>query len=83
MNGKEIIYLKKLGYAEGGYSESINNLAAGMWFYKYIPSSLISLKKSSLKLDDKCHEDYQQKLIPRAVGYSAGLLDYFFRAHLR
>ncbi len=82
INGKERIYLKKLGYAEGGYSESINHLAAGKWFYKYIPSSLISLKKSSLKLDEKCHEDYQQKLIPRAVGYSAGLLDYFFRGDI-
>ncbi len=29
--------------------------------------------------DEKCHEDYAQKLIPRAVGYSAGLLNYFFR----
>ncbi len=32
--------------------------------------------------DEKCHEDYAQKLIPRAVGYSAGLLDYFFRGVL-
>ena len=29
--------------------------------------------------DRKVHEDYASKLIPRAVGYSAGLLDYFFR----
>jgi hypothetical protein len=58
------------------------HLAAGMWFYKYIPSFLVSLKKSALKLDDKCHEDYAQKLIPRAVGYSAGLLNYFFRGTL-
>ena len=29
--------------------------------------------------DERCHEDYAQKLIPRAVGYSAGMLDYFFR----
>jgi hypothetical protein len=33
--------------------------------------------------DEKCHEDYAQKLIPRAVGYSAGLLDYFFRGKLQ
>ncbi len=32
--------------------------------------------------DEKCHEDYAQKLIPRAVGYSAGLLDYFFRGSI-
>src|SRR5574337_397641 len=32
--------------------------------------------------DEKCHEDYAQKLIPRAVGYSAGLLNYFFRGKI-
>lgn len=34
---------------------------------------------STFYRDEKCHEDYAQKLIPRAVGYSAGLLNYFFR----
>ena len=33
-------------------------------------------------LDDACHQDYAQKLLPRAVGYSAGLLDYFFRGDI-
>jgi hypothetical protein len=33
-------------------------------------------------LDETCHADYAQKLIPRAVGYSAGLLNYFFRGNL-
>src|SRR6266481_912753 len=28
-------------------------------------------------LDDKVYEDYAARLIPRAVGYSAGLLNYF------
>ncbi len=32
--------------------------------------------------DDKCHADYAEKLIPRAVGYSAALLDYFFRGEI-
>ncbi len=31
-------------------------------------------------LDDKVYEDYAARLIPRAVGYSAGLLNYFFRS---
>ena len=34
-------------------------------------------------LDDKCFEDYASKLIPRAVGYSAALLDYFFRGEMQ
>ena len=30
-------------------------------------------------LDDKVYEDYAAQLLPRAVGYSTGLLNYFFR----
>ncbi len=37
---------------------------------------------SSFYRDEKCHEDYAALLIPRAVGYSAGLLDYFFRGNI-
>ncbi len=33
--------------------------------------------------DNICHEDYAALLIPRAVGYSAGLLNYFFRGELQ
>jgi len=33
-------------------------------------------------LDERVHEDYARQLIPRAVGYSAELLDYFFRGRL-
>lgn len=32
-------------------------------------------------LDDRVYEDYATQLIPRAVGYSAGLLNYFFRSN--
>ena len=32
-------------------------------------------------LDDKVYEDYAAQLVPRAVGYSAGLLNYFFRGN--
>ncbi|MCI0372141.1 MAG: hypothetical protein L0214_12405 [candidate division NC10 bacterium] len=33
-------------------------------------------------LDDRVYEDYAALLLPRAVGYSTGLLDYFFRGTL-
>lgn len=33
-------------------------------------------------LDDRVMEDYARDLIPRAVGYSAKLIDYFFRGDL-
>jgi hypothetical protein len=32
--------------------------------------------------DEECHKDYAKHLIPRAVGYSAALIDYFFRGTL-
>ncbi len=34
------------------------------------------------RLDPKVHEDYARLLLPRAVGYTAALLDYFFRGKL-
>ena len=33
-------------------------------------------------LDDRVHQDYATSLLPRAVGYSASYLDYFFRGQL-
>lgn len=36
----------------------------------------------SFYLDEFCYTDYLMKLVPRAVGYSATLLSYFFRGTL-
>jgi hypothetical protein len=33
-------------------------------------------------MDDYVHADYATRLLPRAVGYSASLLDYFFRGKI-
>ncbi len=33
-------------------------------------------------MDDRVHADYAKLLLPRAVGYSASLFDYFFRGKL-
>jgi hypothetical protein len=33
-------------------------------------------------LDGSVYKDYAEKLLPRAVGYSAGLLEYFFRGRI-
>lgn len=35
------------------------------------------------RLDERCFNDYAATLIPRAIGYSAGLLDYFFRGKMQ
>jgi hypothetical protein len=37
---------------------------------------------ATLFRDEACHNDYAALLIPRAVGYSAGLLNYFFRGNI-
>lgn len=38
--------------------------------------------RRTFRIDDECAREYASKLLPRAVGYSAGLLDYFFRGTL-
>ncbi len=40
----------------------------------------ISMHK--LVLDDNVHNTYAKELLPRAVGYSAGLINYFFRGKI-
>jgi hypothetical protein len=47
---------------------------------KYFP--IIYRDLDSPGLDGGVYYDYAEKLIPRAVGYSAGLLEYFFRGKL-
>lgn len=71
------------GYAADNYrnnqSGPINHLTTLSYFdfeaQQYVGSRVFSL-------NDKVHDDYAQYLIPRAVGYSAGLLNYFFRGTL-
>ncbi len=72
-------YLAKLGMSGGGNGDSVNHIAATKWTYKYLPSNL---KHLGLKLDKKVYKDYALKLVPRAVGYSAELLNYFFRGNI-
>ena len=69
------IYVKKI------FGEPLDRLAS----FSYI--SFDCIKKghyefSPYVLDDKVYEEYASKLLPRAVGYSAGLLEYFFRGKL-
>ncbi|MGV8073122.1 MAG: hypothetical protein AB2L11_00975 [Syntrophobacteraceae bacterium] len=51
--------------------------AASYWLYDCLPPG--DCWRYTWFLDNKVHEDYASILIPRAVGYSAALLDYFFR----
>lgn len=59
--------------------ELIDHLAVPSALYDFLPEALQDDKKG---LDEKVFRDYGEKLLPRAVGYSAALLDYFFRGRL-
>lgn len=74
INGKKRTYLRKI--ADG---EQISHAATGRWFYKYLPAAI---KSSGLKLDENVFADYANLLLPRTVGYSTALLNYFFRGTL-
>ncbi len=50
------------------------------WRETYFPNNIV--EKAPVSLDDKCYQDYAEKLIPKAIGYSAALIDYFFRGKL-
>jgi hypothetical protein len=56
-------------------------MAASYWYYQLYVWNKPELKHAFI-LDKKCYADYASKLIPRAVGYSAALLDYFFRGSI-
>jgi len=69
------IYIKKV------VGEQIDHLAAAdYWSFEYW--GLTEAVPAVFSLDEKCWKDYAAKLVPRAVGYSAALLDYFFRGKI-
>lgn len=72
-------WIKKIGDGE-----TIDHFVrTGRWTSKiYKTFGEGSLFYSSFYRDDECHKDYAFLLIPRAIGYSAGLINYFFRGQL-
>ena len=63
-------------FAKTKDGEPIQRLAVATVLYSYLPPFLQYVK---VGLDDAVHAEYAEKLLPRAVGYSAAVLDYFFR----
>ena len=49
---------------------------------KAVPDYDVAIFYRSLEIDKECAKDYASKLLPRAIGYSAGMLDYFFRGEI-
>lgn len=69
-------YYQKIMDGDVGYR------LAGVGFLNRWSASLTPLKRIS-PMDDNVHDDYAKKILPRAVGYSASLLDYFFRGNIK
>ncbi len=69
---------KKAGGCAG---EAVNHFVQVEPWFQYAPTW--DVQRWALYLDEATHKDYAEKLIPRAVGYSAGLLNYFFRGDIR
>jgi hypothetical protein len=63
-------------FAKMGAGDRIDYLAVPSALYEFLPDAL---KDRQVGLDAKVLEHYAEKLLPRAVGYSAAFLDYFFR----
>ena len=75
-NKKRTYWRKK----ENCSGEQIDHFVTMGPLFKYLP--LWDLQRLSLRLDEATHNDYAEKLVPRAVGYSAALLNYFFRGDI-
>jgi len=67
-------YYQKIKDGDDGY-----RLAGVGFLYRWVP--LINSKRIH-PMDDNVHNDYAKKILPRAIGYSAALLDYFFRGKI-
>jgi hypothetical protein len=70
------IYLRKTT------GDPLEHLAAAGYWYYHLEMMHQPEKLYAFVLDEKCFSDYAAKLIPKAVGYSAALLDYFFRGSI-
>jgi len=73
-NGKKVRYAKfRPGFGEQDYRVGVSSRMVQFVNATVPPDSI------DFGLDDNVHEDYGRKLFPRAIGYSAGLIDYFFQ----
>ncbi len=79
-------YYKKI--ADGETNKGEGYLLAGVDYLSHYRQFLAEPERANSEvavfppMDDYVHEDYAKLLLPRAVGYSAALLDYFFRGQI-
>ena len=65
-------------YGKSGRGVPVVHMVAERAVHRLIPPLL----QNEYVLDDLVFRDYAAHLLPRAIGYSSGLLDYFFRGQL-
>ena len=64
------------------HGEVINKFAKARYMFYGADWDTEARYDLKFTLDYQCYLEYATHLIPRAIGYSAGLLDYFFRGTL-
>jgi hypothetical protein len=67
---------------EGTSAIEIEHFVTEGALYQSLSSIVGTPPSAGWLLDSRVHRDYAAELLPRAVGYSAALLDYFFRGKL-
>lgn len=69
------------GYATDSYRSSASTPISRLSAYSYMDFEMNKYGNTQrvYSLNDKIHKEYADLLVPRAVGYSAGFLNYFFR----
>ena len=66
-----------------GEGEAINHFLRVTYLQRNLEDSgVIPIYDRSYTLDPTCYNDYIAKLIPPTVGYSAALINYFFRGEI-
>jgi hypothetical protein len=68
-------------YFRPGFGEQNYRVSTYSTMLPYIGAT-IPLEFVDVGIDDNVHADYGRKLFPRAIGYSAGLIDYFIRGKI-
>ncbi len=73
-----VFFSKYIGRASAKQDENIEHLGRVSFFTKY---AMLTGSKF-IFLDETCYDDYLEKLVPKAVAYSAGLLEFLFRGDI-
>ena len=67
-------------YFKAGVGDTSYPLALASAMLPYVTDPLMTPTENGL--DSKVFQGYGAKLFPRAISYSAGLIDYFFRGQI-